>query len=374
MPRRILLLITDLEIGGTPTVVRELAVRLHAPPDVEMEVACLSKWGPVATQIRDAGISVTPFGARGPREIRRAVALTREIVRTRRIDTVLSFLVHANVVAALASRRLPDVRFLQSIQTVQPRPRWHWVAQRWAHRHADRIVVPSRAIARAAQKRSGVALQKSVVISNAVDPGAFPRVEVFTGPKVRAGYLGRLDPAKSPGDLLPALEFADLDDAELHYFGDGPDRAELERETDELGLRSRVFFHGAVKRPQNALHQIDVLWQPSAVEGFGLVVIEAMASGVPVVARAAGGTLDIITDGNNGLLAAPTTGHRRFAQSLALLRDDSALRRRLIEGGLRTVRERYTWDVVLPRYRELLGLIPLSPVLRGGSEQNLVSG
>ena len=358
MPRRILLLITDLEIGGTPTVVRELAVRLHAPPEVQMEVACLSKWGPVATQIQDAGISVTAFGVRGSREIRRAVALLREIVRDKRIDTVLSFLVHANAVAALASRRLPAVCFLQSIQTVQPRPRWHWVAQRWAHRHADRVVVPSRAIARVAQRRSGVPLHKSVVIPNAVDPSAFPRAAVFTGPKVRAGYLGRLDPAKSPGDLLAALEFADVDDAELHYFGDGPDRAELERETDELGLRSRVFFHGAVKRPQDALHRIDVLWQPSAVEGFGLVVIEAMASGVPVVARASGGTLDIITDGDNGLLADPRTAHRRFAQSLTLLREEVDLRNRLIEGGLRTVRERFTWDVVLPRYRELLSLPP----------------
>ena len=48
VPRRILLLITDLEIGGTPTVVRELAVRLREPDRVDVEVACLKRWGPVA--------------------------------------------------------------------------------------------------------------------------------------------------------------------------------------------------------------------------------------------------------------------------------------------------------------------------------------
>ena len=63
MARRILLLITDLEIGGTPTVVRELAVRLHRPPYVFVDVACLAKWGPVADQIQAAGISVTALGA-----------------------------------------------------------------------------------------------------------------------------------------------------------------------------------------------------------------------------------------------------------------------------------------------------------------------
>ena len=47
MPRRILLLNTDLEIGGTPTVVRELAIRLNAPPDVVVEVGCLKPAGPV---------------------------------------------------------------------------------------------------------------------------------------------------------------------------------------------------------------------------------------------------------------------------------------------------------------------------------------
>jgi hypothetical protein len=53
LQRRILLLITDLEIGGTPSVVRELAIRLHDPPRVVVDVACLSAWGPTADQIQE---------------------------------------------------------------------------------------------------------------------------------------------------------------------------------------------------------------------------------------------------------------------------------------------------------------------------------
>jgi glycosyltransferase involved in cell wall biosynthesis len=354
VPRRILLLITDLEIGGTPTVVRELAARLHRPPSVHIEVACLSKWGPVADQIRDAGVTVTDFGAMGGLQLPRVVGQLRRLVREHAIDTVFSFLVHANVVAALASHGLPGVRFLQSIQTVQDRPRWHWLAQRWAHRHAERIVVPSRAIVSAAGRWSRIPAEKFVVIPNALDPDAFPRVEVFKGPKVRAGYLGRLDPAKSPDMLLSALLFSALDDAELHYFGDGPERGRLER---LAGKDPRVFFHGAVARPQDALAQMDVLWMPSLVEGFGLVLIEAMASGVPVVANDAGGVVDIVKDGENGLLGdGPQSGYKTFAASLWRLRDDPALRNRLIENGLRTVRERFTWDIVLPQYRTLLNI------------------
>lgn len=347
---------TDLEVGGTPTVVRELAVRLHAPPAVEVEVACLAGRGPVARQIEAAGITVTAFGARGARDLLWTVCRLRGLVRARGIDTVFSFLVHANVVAALASRKLPGVRFLQSIQTTQPRPRWHWLAQRWAHRYAERIVVPSRAVVSAGHSRSRIPREKFTVIPNAVEPADFPRVPVFAGRKVRAGYLGRLDPAKCPGALLRAMEFAHLPEAELHYFGDGPHRAELERRVDELGLRRQVFFHGSIGRPQEALARMDVLWLPSGVEGFGLVVIEAMASGVPVVACQVAGVADILKDGENGLAADEMFGYRRFAHSLTLLRDDVALRNRLIEGGLRTVLEKFTWEVVLPQYREMLGI------------------
>lgn len=358
MPRRILLLITDLEIGGTPTVVRELAMRLNAPPEVEIEVACLKKWGPVADQLRAAGLPVTAFDVQRATQLRAAVRSLRELVLERGFDTVFSFLVHANVVAAAAaSKRLPGVRFLQSIQTVQPHPRWHWLAQRWAARRAERVVVPSNAIAAFAGRRSGIAAENFVIIPNAVDPAAFPRVDVFRGPVIRAGYLGRLDPAKSPSLLLSALRAAGMEEnAELHYFGEGPERAALEAEAGRMGLAGRVRFHGVVDRPQEALARMDVLWQPSAVEGFGLVVIEAMASGVPVVSRGVGGVLDVIRDGENGLLAEERSPHHVFASSLWRLRDEAELRERLIENGVRTVRERFTWEAVLPRYREVLGL------------------
>jgi glycosyltransferase involved in cell wall biosynthesis len=353
--RRILLLITDLEIGGTPTVVRELALRLREPSRVEVEVACLKGWRPVADQLREAGVTVTAFGARRARELPSMAKRLRALVRERRIDTVFSFLVHANVVAALAASKLPGVRFLQSIQTVQRRPRWHWWAQRWAHRRAGRIVVPSTAIVTAAAARSGIPASKCVVIPNAVDLADFPRVEVFSGPVLRAGYLGRLDPAKSPELLLNSLQFACMEGAELHYFGDGPARAAIESGAVKMGLADRVHFHGVVQRPQEALAQMDVLWLPSTVEGFGLVLIEAMASGVPVVACATGGVMDIVTDEQNGLLAECMFAYRRFAASLHLLQDP-VLRGKLIENGLRTVRERFTWETVLPLYRLVLEL------------------
>src|SRR4051812_42229684 len=181
MPR-ILLLITDLEIGGTPTVVRELAMRLRCPPDVEVEVACLSGWGPTATQIADAGIRVTALDANGVGSL---VGVTNRLVRlinTHRVDTVLSFLVHANAVAALASTFCHHARFFQSIQTTQPRPRWHWRVQGIAQHAAKRVIVPTGSAERVAREWAHVPEEKIVVIPNAIDPSEFPRSLIAVNP------------------------------------------------------------------------------------------------------------------------------------------------------------------------------------------------
>ena len=253
MSRRLLLLNTDLELGGTPTVVRELAKRLNEVPELSVEVACLSAGGPVAEHLREAGIEVTAFGARRAIELRGVVRQLVELIQSKRIDVVFSFLMHANAVAAMARGKC-EARFIQSIQTTQPYPRWHWWVQRFAQRAAERIVVPSASVARAAQQRAGVPEGEIVIIPNAIDladftPSALPASDVRPFP---IGFLGRLDPVKRVGDLVSAVgRLGDL--VHLHIFGDGPERGAIEAMVRSLRLHDRVTLHGAVSRPQEAL-------------------------------------------------------------------------------------------------------------------------
>lgn len=355
MKQRILLFNTDLELGGTPTVVREIATRLSATGDTDIEVACLAGAGPVADQLRSAGVAVTAFDCTSSGQLFSAVEQLQALVRDRSITTVFSFLIHANTVAALASRKLPGVRFLQSIQTIQPKPRWHWWLQAMIHRRAERIVVPSSVVAEVAEQRCGIERAQIEVIPNAVDPAEFPRVEVFAQPKLRLGYLGRLDSAKSPALLVEALRHLDDPTMELHYFGDGPARFEINGAIVRNGLKSRAFVHGPVAKPQVALKQIDVLCLPSWVEGFGLVLIEAMASGVPVIACDAGGVRDVIVHEENGLLVRDRKhAASEFANCVERLRNDDALRAAIAESGLATVREKFSWDRVIQQYKSLL--------------------
>jgi len=139
----------------------------------------------------------------------------------------------------------------------------------------------------------------------------------------------------------------------LHIFGDGDPREPIEREIARLHLRRDVTLHGRVDRPQEALKQIGVLVLPSIAEGFGLVLIEAMAAGVPVVATDVPGIRDVVRHDQTGLLVDP---HDLTGLAFAVMRviEDAGLRSRLISAGLREVRERFSWSQVIEQYRRAL--------------------
>jgi glycosyltransferase involved in cell wall biosynthesis len=351
--QRILLLITDLELGGTPTVVRELALRLQGPASVE--VVCLAENGPVGEQLTQAGIPVTALGARSARDLPRILPRLVHLIRQGRFDTLFSFLVHANALAAMAAWFCRDVRFLQSIQTTQPLPRWHWWVQGIAAHWAERIVVPSPSVAEAAQVRSGIAASKIVVIPNAIDLEPFAHVAQTRRPSAdglfRIGFIGRLDPIKRIGDLIRAV--GALDRVRLDLFGEGQERPTLEHLIAQLHLADRISLHGAIAHPADALRQIDLLVLPSQAEGFGLVLIEAMAAGIPIVATDVPGIRDVVQDGVNGLLV-PPANPPALAAAIQRLREDPRLRDTLVRQAAAHVQHRFIWPVILPQYREVL--------------------
>jgi glycosyltransferase involved in cell wall biosynthesis len=349
VPHRILLLITDLKIGGTPTVVRELAIRLHNDPDLHVHVACLDTSGPVADQLRSRGIPVTTFDAKSRLDFDVPKRLLR-LIRGQDIQTVFSFLVHANAVAALVSPLLPGIRFLQSIQTTQRQPKWHWKVQHLAAFKAEKIVVPSRSVAQAATDRSGINPAKIVIIPNAVDPTEPLTPRRHPGKDI--GFIGRLDPIKRIGDLIQAMPMTPPD-ATLHIYGEGPELQHLEKLVTENRLTQRVIFHGEINTPWQALANLDVLVLPSEAEGFGLVLIEAMAASVPVVASNAPGIQDVIIDQQNGVLS-KTGNPESIANAITQILDDNQFRDRLVAGGLKSVDEKYNWTAIYKLYRNLL--------------------
>lgn len=139
---------------------------------------------------------------------------------------------------------------------------------------------------------------------------------------------------------------AEFPDARLSVAGSGPQAGELARLAGDLGLSDHVCFTGRLDRDGMAAlyREADVVLNPSRVDNTPNSVLEALASGVPVVSTAVGGVPYIVEDGRTALLVPRDDAETMAAATLRLLRSPE-LRKQLVEAGLRDVR-RYTWAVV----------------------------
>jgi glycosyltransferase involved in cell wall biosynthesis len=233
-------------------------------------------------------------------------------------------------------------------------PAWRYLAR--LHNRCVRTYAPSGPVAVECRTNG---LERVSVLQRGVDVAAFsPR---FRSDAVRRGwgvlpgqvvflYAGRLAPEKN---LLRLAELTQaLPDSRLVVVGDGPYRSTLERR-----LGGTVTFTGYLHGEElaAAYASADVFAFPSLTETFGLVVLEAMASGLPVLAMRAGGVPDSVADGQTGMLSDPAMpeswvqGARRFAES-------PELRRAMGKRGRAAAQVR-TWEATFDRliadYREI---------------------
>lgn len=177
------------------------------------------------------------------------------------------------------------------------------------------------------------------------------------------GYVGRLLPAKGVSTLVDALAKIKNEKWRLLIVGDGEERANLERQLTEYGIRERAEFTGAVPYDETPRYfqQIDALVVPTVTtkkirEQFGRVIVEAMASGVPVIGSTCGAIPEVI--GEAGLVFEENNPEALAAELLKMLKNED-LRRSLSIEGRRRVKENYTWERVaegiFALYCEVLG-------------------
>jgi D-inositol-3-phosphate glycosyltransferase len=179
--------------------------------------------------------------------------------------------------------------------------------------------------------------------------------------------IGRLDPIKGLDLLLESLSLM-ATNTQLIIVGGNPDGdPELERlrqRAVELGIAARVRFPGAVPQQQlrRYYHAADAVVVSSRYESFGLVALEALASGTPVVASAVGGLTSIVQDAKNGLLVR-WRDPRAFAERLDAILSDDELRERLAANARASV-ERFGWqhigDDVRALYQRLTAARPVA--------------
>ncbi len=169
-------------------------------------------------------------------------------------------------------------------------------------------------------------------------------------------YLGRLKPYKNVDTLIEAFArvYSRHPVARLVIAGEGESMARLIKLSKKLQLDHAVNFTGRVSENKKAelLATSWVVVQPSSIEGWGLTVIEANASGTPVVASNVNGLKDAVIDGKTGILIPPRDTHA-FTQALMKLIENKVLRDSLSMQSLEFARE-FSWDKSARDFREII--------------------
>jgi glycosyltransferase involved in cell wall biosynthesis len=312
-----------------------------------------------------------------PEELR-AAGLRVEIVESGRVRQPHRVLATVWHLAALFRARRPDVILNWAAKTqfygspaavlagMSDRVVWwqHSIAGRhWLDLSANAL--PARAIAcystAAAAAQQRLWPHRDTIV---IPAGASPRVEPSGEPPLQlpggvpiVGIVGRLQAWKGQDRLLRAQALLHARGTALHLVIVGGDSyglspgyaASLPRLIAELGLQGAVTLVGEVDDAMPFIEQMDVLVNASDPEPFGIVLLEAMAAGVPVVAVDSGGPPDIVEHERTGMLA-PSGSPAHLADALAPLLGSSELRRRLGAAGHERFMRDYTDDAVRKRF------------------------
>ena len=290
-----------------------------------------------------------------------------QFVRQNQIEIVHAHLARDYPLAAFAARRAGGARLILTRHVLFPLSRVHRVLLR----RVARVIAVSQAVADGLIEQDIFERDKIVLIHNGIDLDRFAKTREDdaaerqkAGARLCVGMIGELAPIKGQENFLRAAAIVSSrrDDVDFIIAGEdksrtGENRRLLERMIDELDLRQRVRIDGWADDVVELLRTLDVFVSASRSESFGIAMVEAMASGVPVVATMTGGAQEIIDADKTGLLV-PIGDAEGLAEAICELLDDPKRRERLAADARRMVSERFSLDRMVARteqvYQEVL--------------------
>lgn len=250
--------------------------------------------------------------------------LVMQLLVDRKIDLVLQ--VGATELYNLLpywKERLPDLRVADILYNEIGHTLNHFLYEKCF----DTVIVESDFMGDFIRRSSRRADPPVAVVRSGVDVEEFFPAVARHGERLKVGYVGRMSDEKNPIGFVDLVERLGRLNASLDFdmFGSGPDAALVKERVAKSELSDRLKYHGFVEHVRDALHQLDVLILPSKFDGRPVLVMEANACGIPVVAAPVGGIPELVIDGVNGFLISPTETDRIHALLRGLQETPQAL-------------------------------------------------
>ncbi len=362
--------ITELDVGGAERAFVRIAIGLKSL-GWSVRVISLRDAGPLAEPLLQSGISVEALQCGGAADLR-AVRRMKLALLNNRPSVLLTFLHQANIVGRLAAQRAGVKTVVCGVRVADRR--WSVRIPEWlTNQHVTHYVAVSQSVARVHCYLCGIAPGRVDSIFNGVDLGEIDAAVAVSRSELRCHdgdqvilCVGRLSPQKAPLDVVEAFdELRRLDPPghahrKLVFVGDGPLQAPVERLIRQKRLEDHVRLLGWRSDVASIMKAATVLVLASNWEGLPNVILESQAAGLPVVASAVDGCLEVIDDGQTGRLF-PPGDTQRLAHILRELLvtnngDIDAPRetRARLAANARVFAARFSWEKCVAEYDALL--------------------
>lgn len=362
---KIIHVVEDLHIGGLERVLAAIVSGIDKNA-YDVEVWCLEEGGQIADELHASNIAVRVLriaNYHNPINIIRLALLIRN---------AHAALVHTHGYFASTFGRLAAIiagtsHMVSHVHTTDfgLGPKHQWV-ERILSKFTDRIVCISEAVKKFVVNSEHIDPKRTCIIYNGVgeqNMGEAGRETLGFRPEdIIVATVASLTAHKGHRVLLDAMsQIAHLHkDLNLLLVGDGPLRPELEEYAAALGLSANVHFLGRRNDVMRLLREVDIFVLASTQrEGFGLSIVEAMASSLPVIGTRIGGIPEVIEHNVNGFLVEPNDSNA-LANAVESLICDKELRTKMGRKGRVRYEEHFRLDTMISRvehlYREVLGL------------------
>lgn len=329
---KILQVIPYFCFGGAEVMCENLTCALR---DLGQEVSVVSLYNrhtPISDRMEQAGITIRYLDKKPGLDMSMVPKLV-SIFRQERPDVVHT---HLDVIkyAALAARLAGVGRCVHTV---------HSLAEKEAEGRAQKCIngayyrlglstpiALSHEIQASIARFYGLPLERIPVVPNGIDLSrCVPKTDYRLGETITLLHVGRFDAPKNHPGLLRAFQSIHqaYPNCRLRLVGDGDTRSASEQLARDLGIEPHVEFCGMQADVHPYLQGADVFLLPSLYEGNPMTIIEAMATGLPIVATRVGGIPDMVTDGRDALLV--PCDEAQVAQACCRLLADEALRARL---------------------------------------------
>lgn len=356
--RKIFYLVDSFNIGGTETQAVELARRMD-PRKYEVTLACLRKEGPLLEKLNGSTVNVVEFHPKGGIDSARGLyQLARMVAYLRRgkFDVVHAHDLWSNMIGLVAGK-LAGVPVIVTSQRDLSHGDWYQGSRKkWLRRAqnaSSAVLTNARMIREGLVSQEGLAADKVRVIYNGVDLDCFEsspslRAKLFPGME-RAKLIvlvGNMHTdVKGQSTLIAAAPevVAGFPQVRFVLVGDGEKRKDFEVAAQAVGIGATFMFLGRRNDVADILAACDIAVLPSAAEGMPNAVLEYMAAGLPVVATAVGGNLEVVADGATGILVPPGDA-AALAQALSRLLADDVLTLRVARQGRELVEQKFSFE------------------------------